>query len=122
MRTISRETGCTSEARRACRYSSTRTYSSTPSSARRVTPRSGSAHDVDALATNFIATWRRFRVVDNTVDLLDSALAIRATHGLSLWDCMIVAAALEAGCDTLLTEDLSHGQVMSGLRVENPFR
>lgn len=76
----------------------------------------------DALAADFIATWRRFSVVDNTPGLLESALTIRATHGFSLWDCMIVAAALEAGCDTLLTEDLSHGQVIGGLRVENPFR
>ena len=76
----------------------------------------------DALALDFIATWRRFRIVDNTLGLLDSALAVRAMHGFSLWDCMIVAATQEAGCEILFTEDLSNGQVIGGLRVENPFR
>lgn len=37
-------------------------------------------------------------------------------------DALIVAAALEAGCDRLLSEDLQHGPKIDGLRVENPFR
>lgn len=40
---------------------------------------------------------------------------------LSFWDALIVEAALKAGADLLLTEDLQHGQVIEGLRVENPF-
>jgi predicted nucleic acid-binding protein len=40
---------------------------------------------------------------------------------LSLWDALIVEAALAAGADRLLTEDLQHGQVFDGMRVENPF-
>jgi len=35
---------------------------------------------------------------------------------------LVVAAALEAGCRRLLTEDLQHGQRIEGLRIENPFR
>ena len=34
---------------------------------------------------------------------------------------LIVAAALEAGCKRLLSEDLQHGQRIEGLRIENPF-
>jgi predicted nucleic acid-binding protein len=33
-----------------------------------------------------------------------------------------VAAALEAGCTRLLSEDLQHGQRIEGLRIENPFK
>jgi len=40
---------------------------------------------------------------------------------LSFWDALIVEAALKAGADLLLTEDLQHGRVIEGLRVENPF-
>lgn len=40
---------------------------------------------------------------------------------ISFWDALIVEAALEGGADRLLTEDLQHGQVIEGLRVENPF-
>jgi predicted nucleic acid-binding protein len=42
-------------------------------------------------------------------------------YGFSIWDGLIVAAAIEAKCSTLLTEDLQHGQVVDGLRIENPF-
>jgi len=34
---------------------------------------------------------------------------------------LILASALEAGCTTLYTEDLQHGQMVEGLRIENPF-
>jgi predicted nucleic acid-binding protein len=40
---------------------------------------------------------------------------------LSFWDALIVEAALAAGADRLLTEDLQHGQTIGGMRVENPF-
>ena len=33
----------------------------------------------------------------------------------------IVAAALEAGCDRLYTEDMRHGQQIHGLTIRNPF-
>lgn len=49
------------------------------------------------------------------------ALRISGKYGFSIWDGLIVAAAKEAGCTTLLTEDLQHGQVVEGLRIENPF-
>ena len=41
---------------------------------------------------------------------------------LSLWDAMIVQAAVDAGCDVLLTEDLQHGRDHDGLAVRDPFR
>ena len=38
------------------------------------------------------------------------------------WDSLIVASALETGCDILFTEDLQHGQVIENrLTVRNPF-
>ena len=41
---------------------------------------------------------------------------------LSVYDALIVAAALEAGCQLLLSEDLQHGQKFGTLTVDNPFR
>ena len=35
---------------------------------------------------------------------------------------MIVAAAAEAGCAVLYTEDLQHGTRLNGVTIENPFR
>jgi len=48
-------------------------------------------------------------------------LEIAARYKISNWDAAIVAAAIEAGCDTLYSEDFSDGQSYGGVRVENPF-
>jgi predicted nucleic acid-binding protein len=34
---------------------------------------------------------------------------------------MMIVAALSAGCTTLFTEDMQHGQLIDGLCIENPF-
>jgi len=49
------------------------------------------------------------------------ALSISNRYGFSIWDSLIVAAAVEAHCSNLLTEDLQHGQLVDGVRIENPF-
>lgn len=49
------------------------------------------------------------------------SLRLAKKYKLSIWDSLIVAAALEAGCSTLYTEDLHYGQTIEGLRIENPF-
>jgi predicted nucleic acid-binding protein len=52
----------------------------------------------------------------------DVGRAVAARYGLSVYDAMIVAAALLAGCTTLLTEDMGDGTVIEGqLRIVNPF-
>lgn len=60
--------------------------------------------------------------VQPSAALYASALAVRERHGFGFYDSLIVAAALEAGCKRLLTEDLQHGQRVGSLRIENPFR
>ncbi len=53
---------------------------------------------------------------------MQRALDIAGRYGFSWFDSLIVASALEAGCKTLYTEDLQHGQVIEGkLAVANPF-
>ncbi len=53
----------------------------------------------------------------------ETGLAIIECHDLSTYDAMIVAAALDAGCNTLLSEDMQNGMVFQGrLRISNPFR
>lgn len=75
-------------------------------------------HDI---ALDFIQAWRRHRVVDNTIDTLLAALAIHDRYDFSYWDSAVVAAARAAGCSELYTDDLSHGQVVDGVRIINPF-
>lgn len=47
---------------------------------------------------------------------------LRDRYKFTYWDSLIVAAALDAGCDSLYTEDMQHGQVIEGrLTLVNPF-
>jgi predicted nucleic acid-binding protein len=58
-----------------------------------------------------------------TVEIHATGLALAERYGLSIWDAMIAASALHAGCDTLWSEDLQDGlAIQGGLRVVNPFR
>lgn len=57
-----------------------------------------------------------------TTDTHEAGLRIAAKYGYSVYDGLIAAAALEAECDTLYSEDLQNGQVIEGrLTVRNPF-
>lgn len=61
-------------------------------------------------------------VVPLTVETHDRALAIVARYGFSLYDSLLIAAALIAGSKRLYCEDLQHGQVIDRqLRIVNPF-
>lgn len=50
------------------------------------------------------------------------ALELQERYQYSFYDSLILAAALEAGCRRLLTEDLQNGQQIEGLTIENPFK
>jgi predicted nucleic acid-binding protein len=51
------------------------------------------------------------------------ASRIRESYALSYWDSLIVAAALDAGCTKLYSEDMQHGQVLEQcLIIVNPFK
>lgn len=75
-----------------------------------------------AVAVGLIRTWLRFTIQDLTLPVMLEALEIKAQHRLAYWDAAIVAAARALGCDELLSEDLSHGRIIEGMRIRNPFR
>lgn len=57
-----------------------------------------------------------------TAEMHDAALRLAAQHRFHVYDALIVAAALEADCATLYTDDLQPGQVIDGrLTIQNPF-
>jgi predicted nucleic acid-binding protein len=60
--------------------------------------------------------------VHSSPTLFAEALRICERNKLSWYDSLIVAAAIEAKCDVLYTEDLQHGQQFGSLKVVNPFR
>jgi predicted nucleic acid-binding protein len=57
-----------------------------------------------------------------TMEMHEAALRIAEIHSYNIYDALVVAAALEAGCATLYSEDLHDGQTIDGqLTIENPF-
>jgi len=51
------------------------------------------------------------------------ASKLRSNNALGYWDSLIVAVALDAGCSTLYSEDMQHGQRIEGqLTIVNPFK
>jgi predicted nucleic acid-binding protein len=57
-----------------------------------------------------------------TTALHAQAIGLARDSKLSFYDALIVAAALDARCETLFSEDLQHGQQFSTVTVVNPFR
>jgi len=60
--------------------------------------------------------------VGSSAELVLAAIGTTQSARISIWDALIIEATREAGCERVLTEDLSDGQVIRGVRVENPFR
>jgi predicted nucleic acid-binding protein len=50
-----------------------------------------------------------------------AAIAIQQRYQLSYWDAMIVHSALVCNCERLYSEDFSHGRIIEGVIVVNPF-
>jgi predicted nucleic acid-binding protein len=84
---------------------------------RRFSPPMASVEAEQALAT----TFRPLLAIHSSYALYAHALQLTHRHSLSWYDSLIVAAAIEADCRILYTEDLQHGQEFGNLRVQNPF-
>ncbi|MBV0892974.1 PIN domain-containing protein [Paracoccus sp. Z118] len=62
-------------------------------------------------------------VIDLTAEIHRVGLALGERYGFSVYDAMIVSAALTSGCERLLSEDMQHDMLVEGrLRIVNPFR
>ncbi|MFW6133815.1 MAG: PIN domain-containing protein [Planctomycetota bacterium] len=68
-----------------------------------------------------LASLTHLEVVVVDPALIQDGIDCAILNQLSFWDGLIVAAAAIAECQTLWTEDLSAGQMINGVRVENPF-
>ena len=69
---------------------------------------------IDRVLTSLCSVWPG-------IPLYHRALEIAERWRHSFYDSLIIAAALEAGCPTLYSEDLQHGQNIGDLTIVNPF-
>jgi predicted nucleic acid-binding protein len=72
-------------------------------------------------AREMVDYFATFRTLFEDVGTVLGAARRTGELSISFWDALIVEAALRSGADRLFTEDLQHGQVIEGMRVENPF-
>ena len=75
-----------------------------------------------ASARQIIEDLLKWSVVVNDGDSILAAVDILDRYKLSFWDSLIIQAAVRGGADLLLSEDLSDGQTIHGVRIHNPFQ
>jgi predicted nucleic acid-binding protein len=74
-----------------------------------------------AQARAILSRYRVWPVEENNADSVLRASEIQERYRLSFWDALIIAAAVNAGAKTLLSEDLNAGQVCEGVTIVNPL-
>jgi predicted nucleic acid-binding protein len=62
------------------------------------------------------------QVVPSSAVFVLEAIAFAEQQQLSIWDALVVTAAIESRCDVLVTEDLQSGRRYGNLEVVNPFQ
>ena len=73
-------------------------------------------------AQTAILSWRdSFTVAETTAKIMIAATDLATQHQLSIWDAVVLAAAADAGCRLLLSEELQDGFTWAGVTVANPF-
>ncbi len=74
-----------------------------------------------AVARELALAYATWPVIHSDLALVSAALEKSVAHQLSIFDAMVVEAALLAEATTLFSEDMQHGQRYGSLTVVNPF-
>ena len=72
-------------------------------------------------ARRVLQSYFSWQVVINDPQIIMQASEIEEAYNISFWDALIVSAAYSKNVATILTEDLTHGQYIEGILIENPF-
>ena len=69
-----------------------------------------------------LATIRAIcEVIPVTVEIHETGLVIAERYRLSFYDSLILAAAKQAKCRMIYSEDMQDGQIIQGVSIRNPF-
>ena len=79
------------------------------------------ARPFDVLAPTRLNFYRRFELGPASAELITGAVDLHLLHSLSVYDALILQAAVVSGCQRVLSEDMQHGASFGGVRIENPF-
>lgn len=70
---------------------------------------------------NLVHSYQNMEIVTVNPQIIEQAIDISIIFQLSFWDSLIVAAAEQAKCVYLISEDLNSGQTIRGIKIVNPF-
>jgi predicted nucleic acid-binding protein len=68
-----------------------------------------------------VVAFAKLDVVLIRPEIVLEAIDLHRMHQMSIWDALILRCAAVAGCSRVLSEDMQHGQIVDGVRIENPF-
>lgn len=74
------------------------------------------------IARSIIENYLSWQVESLMPESVLLASEIGERNQLSFWDAMIITAARSANVKKIITEDLNHGQIIEGIKIENPFK
>jgi predicted nucleic acid-binding protein len=74
------------------------------------------------VAKEIIHQFHHFETILVTPHLISDAIDCSIINRVSFWDALIVVSAESAHCSLLISEDLSDGQIIRGVRIKNPYR
>jgi predicted nucleic acid-binding protein len=61
-------------------------------------------------------------VIPLTIEIHERGLGISERYGFTIYDSLILAAAIQAKCRVVYSEDMQNGQVVESVTIRNPFK
>lgn len=74
------------------------------------------------LIEEYVEVFKSIGLVLPDAEIVQRALQVKRRYDIQFYDAMMIAAAERAGCNEILSEDLSDGQSYFGVTARNPFR
>ncbi len=73
-------------------------------------------------ALEILKTLYTVETISTTRETVLQAIDFSINYQYSIWDSLILAAAIDAGCRIVYSEDLNDGQIIEGVEIKNPFQ
>jgi len=73
------------------------------------------------IVKELLKSFEDFEIVQINPPIIYNAIDCSITNNISFWDALIISAAESANCNKLFSEDLNSGQIISGVKIVNPF-
>lgn len=71
---------------------------------------------------NMVTKFSQLPTVLTDISLIEQGIQASIHHKLRLWDALMIVAGVRADCKIMYSEDLTHGQIIQGVRILNPFK